>query len=240
MPGYPKVARNYYYAICIFSLFLTTCSSDDLGDQNSDDVLVSSIAISGTSIDDGGSSQLVALVTPSNATNTSVAWSASDGSVATISNLGLLPAVSNGSVSVKAQAEDNSGTYGEQTFTISGVDFISGAITVNTVQDILMAIANAIPGDIIYVSGGNYVFESTMTISGSGSNDNLIYLMADPNDTERPKFDFSSMSENSSNRGLILSGDYWYIKGMDVFGAGIDLGLEFNGSSPDIGAFEFD
>ncbi|WP_051605456.1 Ig-like domain-containing protein [Sediminibacter sp. Hel_I_10] len=224
-----NTSRMFAYGITIICLFFMSCSSDDSDSQNDDIIQVSSIIISGSTIEDGGSSQLTAVVTPSNATNASVIWSVSDATVATISSSGLLSAVSNGSVTVKAEAEDNSGVFAEQTFAISGVDFNSGATTVNTAQDILIAIANANPGDIIYVSGGNYVFGSTITISGSGFNGNLVYLMADPNDTERPKFDFSSMSENSSNRGLIVSGDYWHIKGIDIFGAG-DNGMLIRGN----------
>jgi len=230
MLGFSNTSRMFAYGITIICLFFMSCSSDDSGSQNDDIIQVSSISISGSTIEDGGSSQLTAVVTPSNATNASVTWSVSDATVATISSSGLLTAVSNGSVTVKAEAEDNSGVFAEQMFVISGVDFNGGATTVNTAQDILIAIANANPGDIIYISGGNYVFGSTVTISGSGSNGNLVYLMADPNDTERPKFDFSSMSENSSNRGLILSGDYWHIKGVDVFGAG-DNGMIIRGNN---------
>ncbi|WP_051205300.1 right-handed parallel beta-helix repeat-containing protein [Salinimicrobium xinjiangense] len=99
---------------------------------------------------------------------------------------------------------------------------------VSTSQEILDAIAAAIPGENIYIRGGEYVFNSTIKIDKSGSEANVISLLAHPQDDTRPKFDFSSMAENSSNRGIELGGSYWHIKGIDVFKAG-DNGMLITG-----------
>ncbi len=54
-----------------------------------------------------------AAVLPSNAANKTVTWSVANGTgQATISSTGLLKAVSNGTVTVKATANDGSGVYG--------------------------------------------------------------------------------------------------------------------------------
>ncbi|MDT0686973.1 right-handed parallel beta-helix repeat-containing protein [Autumnicola psychrophila] len=99
---------------------------------------------------------------------------------------------------------------------------------VSTSQEILDAIAAAVPGENIYIRGGDYMFDSTIEISTSGSEGNMISLLAHPEDEIRPRFDFSSMAENSSNRGIELNADYWHIKGIDIYNAG-DNGMFIEG-----------
>lgn len=107
---------------------------------------------------------------------------------------------------------------------------IQGKIVSNA-QEILDAIAGAIPGDNIYIRGGNYTFDSTIEIKIDGLGQNMISLLAYPEDDgSRPKFDFSAMSENSSNRGIELDADYWHIKGIDIFKAG-DNGMKVTGNN---------
>ena len=179
-----------------------------------------------TDITDGKSQQLSVNVLPNDATNKSVTWSVSDESVATISTDGLLSPKTNGVVTITATANDASGKLGQLTINISGV---IGTIA-STSQEILTAIANATAGETIYIKEGIYVFGSTINITKSGSSGNLITLLPHPDNTTRPKFDFSSMSESSSNRGISLSGNYWHIKGIDVFGAG-DNGMFVSGNN---------
>ena len=68
----------------------------------------------------GGTLQLTATVSPANATNPAVTWSVINGSgSATISNTGLLTAVSNGTVTARATAQDGSDIFGDLVVTIS-------------------------------------------------------------------------------------------------------------------------
>ena len=69
----------------------------------------------------GGTLQMSAAVLPDNATNKSVTWSVSDitGGAAITEN-GLLTATVNGTVTVKATANDGSGVFGTREITISG------------------------------------------------------------------------------------------------------------------------
>jgi hypothetical protein len=90
------------------------------------------------------------------------------------------------------------------------------------------AVSVAVAGDTIYVRGGTHVYTTTISISKSGSAVNRYYLFAYPG--ERPLLDFSSMPFSSSNRGIKLSGSYWYIKGLDLKGAG-DNGMNLSGSN---------
>ncbi|SDS65094.1 right-handed parallel beta-helix repeat-containing protein [Gramella sp. MAR_2010_147] len=101
---------------------------------------------------------------------------------------------------------------------------------VSTSQEILEAIAAAVPGENIYIRGGDYTFDATINIGTSGLAGSMISLLAHPEDETRPKFDFSSMTENSSNRGIELNADYWHIKGVDVFKAG-DNGMQIKGNN---------
>ncbi len=69
---------------------------------------------------DNGTLHLTATISPTNATNQAVTWSVVNGTgQATISTSGLVTAVSNGTVTARATANDGSGVYGELTITIS-------------------------------------------------------------------------------------------------------------------------
>ncbi|RED51157.1 Ig-like domain-containing protein [Cohnella lupini] len=68
----------------------------------------------------GGTLQMSAAITPSNAGLQTVTWTSTNGTgSATISAGGLLTAVSNGTVTVRATAQDGSGVFGTKTITIS-------------------------------------------------------------------------------------------------------------------------
>ena len=68
---------------------------------------------------DDGTLQMSATILPSDADG-AVIWSVSDNNVATIDSNGLLTALSNGTVTVKATANDGSGVFDEFEVTISG------------------------------------------------------------------------------------------------------------------------
>lgn len=193
-------------------------------------VLVESITIVGNDITDGNPQQLAVYILPLNADNKEVNWSVSDESIASINTDGLLTPKKNSTVTIMASSTDGSNVTGELSITISGIDESINGTIVATSQEILAAIANANPGENIYVRGGHYIFSSTIGISKSGLNGNLISLFGYPLDEERPQFDFSSMTESSSNRGLSLSGDFWHIKGIDVLSAG-DNGMNISGDN---------
>jgi len=97
-------------------------------------------------------------------------------------------------------------------------------------KTILKALASSIvAGDTIFVRGGVYLSNATITINTtiSGKQDTLCHLFAYPG--ERPILDFSSMAVGSSNRGMQIKAKYWYIRGFDIKGAG-DNGINISGS----------
>lgn len=78
---------------------------------------VESIAVTGvslnknsTSISIGNTEQLIATVTPSNATNQAVSWSSSNTSVATVSSTGLVTGVSAGTATITVTTSDGNKT----------------------------------------------------------------------------------------------------------------------------------
>lgn len=107
-----------------------------------------------------------------------------------------------------------------------GSDSAAGTFTA-PFATIPKAVSAAAAGDTIFVRGGTHTYTTTITISKSGNSSAKYYLLAYNN--ERPVLDFSSMPEDGSNRGIRLSGSYWYIKGIDIYGAG-DNGMNISGS----------
>ena len=91
---------------------------------------VGSITVTSTSGADAittknGTLQMIAAVMPAYATNKNVSWSVINGTgSASIDSSGLLKAITNGTVTVKAKAKDGSGVYGEKEIKISGQIYI--------------------------------------------------------------------------------------------------------------------
>lgn len=80
-----------------------------------------------------GTLQMSVSITPDNADDKSVRWSISSGTgSATITSAGLLSAVADGTVTVRADANDGSGTYGTLIITISGQEVPVENINITT------------------------------------------------------------------------------------------------------------
>lgn len=125
-------------------------------------VPVSSIIVTGENgasaiYHDKGTLQLLAAVLPSYATNMSIEWSVDNvGGSASIDASGLLTAISDGLVTVKARATDGSGIYGALDITISGqivhvteikVIGEGGSTTMNYINKSLQLNAMILPGN---------------------------------------------------------------------------------------------
>lgn len=98
-------------------------------------VAVESVSISSTSVEltVGDAHQLTATVSPSNATYKNVSWSSSDQSVATVSQAGLVTAVSQGSTTIKAMADGKAAscavTVKPATVPVTGITLDKTSIT---------------------------------------------------------------------------------------------------------------
>ncbi len=106
-------------------------------------------------------------------------------------------------------------------------------IKVSTADEVLEAVKNAKPGDIISIKGGDYTFTQRIDIKVDGTESAPIVFKSDPSDKKRPKFDFSALSEGDSNQGIILRTSYWHIKGIDIVKAG-DNGILITGGHNNI------
>ena len=80
--------------------------------------------------------------------------------------------------------------------------------------DLQTAIKYAQPGQTIVMMEGTYKYTSTVTIprGTNGTEDALIYLIADPNASTRPVIS----GANASGHAMEIAGNYWYIQGIDV------------------------
>ena len=104
-----------------------------------------------------GTLQLNAAVTPSNATNQTVTWTIANGTgQAVISASGLVTAITNGTVTVRATANDASGVYGTLVITISNqvipvtgitVTGAGGATSITTNNGTLQLSAAVLPSN---------------------------------------------------------------------------------------------
>lgn len=220
----------------LLALGLFSCSKDEMNPISNEEepeetiVYVQFISIAGSNITSGTSGQMTAEVLPANANNKSISWTSSDTSIATISDSGLITAIKNGTVQIKATAVDQNIITVTKQITISSFSSPSNYdYEVSNSAELLSAFANVKAGETVFINGGNYILNTRITLNGSGTIGNEITILG-ALEGARAKLDFSSMTENSSNRGLVLSGDYWIIKGIDIFGAG-DNGMFISGSN---------
>ena len=110
----------------------------------------------------------------------------------------------------------------------TGSDTNNGLTLTTPFATVYKAVMMANPGDMIYVRGGNYTCATRINLSKSGTATQMNYLFAYPG--EKVILNFSSMVVGSSNQGIQISGDYWYVKGISIFNAG-DNGMLIQGGS---------
>ncbi len=93
-------------------------------------------------------------------------------------------------------------------------------------KSISVALSHAYEDSIIYLRGGVYEIVTTLKPPRSGSEGKYIKLWAYPGET--PILDFTGQLYNSAYRGVNLSKDYIYFKGLIIRNAG-DNGINISG-----------
>ncbi|MHC1733952.1 MAG: right-handed parallel beta-helix repeat-containing protein [Bacteroidales bacterium] len=109
----------------------------------------------------------------------------------------------------------------------TGSDSNTGTLA-NPFKTITKAVSVVQAGETIYVRGGIYNLTATIILGKSGTGSAGIILIAYPG--EKPVLDFSGQTLGGSNRGIVLTGSWWYIKGFSIRGAG-DNGMLITGGN---------
>lgn len=105
----------------------------------------------------------------------------------------------------------------------------SGAGTKESPVDVYTAVKYVQPGQTIVIMEGTYLLNSTIRVERGvdGTADKLIRMIADPNASTRPVFDFQSKCA-----GMVLGGNYWYFKGFDcIHSQDMQKGIQVSGSN---------
>jgi hypothetical protein len=112
----------------------------------------------------------------------------------------------------------------------NGNDSAAGTSTNAPFRSVAKAVSVSSPGNLIYVRGGTYTTNATISISAShnGTAANPIRLRAYPG--ESPILNFGSQSFNSNNRGINFSASWWQVYGLEIENAG-DNGMNLSGNS---------
>lgn len=119
-----------------------------------------------------------------------------------------------------------------QTYYVSATGSDSGTGTLaSPFKTIAKAVSVVQAGETIYVRGGTYSLTATITLNKSGTENARISLLAYPG--EKPVLDFSAQTLSGSNRGVVLTGSYWLVRGLDITGAG-DNGMLISGGNNNI------
>ncbi|MBN2547266.1 MAG: hypothetical protein JXB50_15800 [Spirochaetes bacterium] len=108
----------------------------------------------------------------------------------------------------------------------SGNDLNDGSLA-NPIYSLSTAVEWAVPGTSIYMRGGTYNYSSMVTLSQSGTSSAKINIIA--YNGEKPVLNYSSQPYASENRAILLTGNYWYIKGLEICYAG-DNAIKLEGN----------
>ena len=118
-------AKGEITALSVGTAAIKATAKDGSGREASVKITVEAVKVTGitvsaakTTLAAGRTTTATAIVTPSNATDKSVTWSSSDASVAQVDDEGKITALSVGTVTVKATANDGSNQYGSVEITV--------------------------------------------------------------------------------------------------------------------------
>ncbi len=110
----------------------------------------------------------------------------------------------------------------------SGSDSNSGTSSSSAFASLAYAVTKLSAGDVLYVSSGTYnESDSPIVIQTNGSSSSPITISG--SSSSRPVFYFDG-NESSSNRGVVMDGNYWIWKNIVIENAG-DNGMLLSGDN---------
>ncbi len=110
----------------------------------------------------------------------------------------------------------------------AGTDSNPGTLASPTT--LTMAIAEAQPGDTIFLRGGTYAYSATITIATGNNGTATATKKIFAYNAEVPVLNWSAQATADANRGLQLFGNFWHLKGLTIEHAG-DNGLFIGGNN---------
>jgi pectate disaccharide-lyase len=147
-----------------------------------------------------------------------------------ITNAGGGATAQNVAVSGSGVSTPPAGTY---YVSPTGNDANSGSISA-PLKNLQVAVNKMVAGDVVYLRGGTYYpdymqdsVKTTIRITKSGTASSKMCIYAYPGET--PILNFSSQPKAAGIRGILLSGNYWHIKGITIREAG-DNGMKLEGN----------
>ncbi len=104
-------------------------------------------------------------------------------------------------------------TYGNPGQAIYVAPEANGSGSKDDPMNIYNAVKFVQPGQQIIIKEGTYLLDNTVKVARGvdGTAESPIVMMADPQASSRPVFDFQGLCA-----GMIFAGNHWYIKGFDV------------------------
>lgn len=106
-------------------------------------------------------------------------------------------------------------SYGttEESIVVSPSGTVGGEGTKESPLDIYTAVKYIQPGQTLLLLAGRYEMNEQLVIARGidGTEENRIQMISDPDSEERAVLDF-----NRTGKGMILWGNYWYIRGIDI------------------------
>ncbi|MEN8908326.1 MAG: right-handed parallel beta-helix repeat-containing protein [Clostridiales bacterium] len=135
---------------------------------------------------------------------------------------------SSSSTSSSSTSSSSTSSSSSSSTSSSSTSSSDGDITLSAGDSIEDAVKNIKAGSTIYLNSGTYKVSKTFVIEegNKGSSGKLKKIEGKGDVT----IDFSSMSENSSNRGIVLDGSYWHVYNVTIKGAG-DNGMLLSGDN---------
>ncbi len=122
------------------------------------------------------------------------------------------------------------GTYAQDLYVSPSGSASNSGTSISAPTTLANAIATITAGSTIYMRGGTYNLTATVLIAESNSGTSSAPKNIFAYGSEVPVISFAGMAVASSNRGIILDGSYWHLKGLIIESAG-DNGMLLSGDN---------